>query len=72
MQWLKDGVLLVTTLDTSIEKSGDYIMSPTGRYLTVKSAQLRHAGDYTCQAVNKAGSDDKKFNVNVRGLFVGT
>ncbi len=71
VEWLKDGVLLASTAagGTQPSPSSGYEMSADGRRLTVTSTQLRHAGDYTCQAVNKAGSSNKKYNVNVRGNF---
>jgi len=39
-----------------------------GRTLYVDSAQLRHAGRYTCRAVNVAGHDEKLFNLTAHGL----
>lgn len=33
----------------------------------VASAELRHSGDYICRAINPAGEDTKRHNVNIRG-----
>ncbi|XP_066287255.1 kin of IRRE-like protein 1 [Branchiostoma lanceolatum] len=38
--------------------------------LTIKSAMNAHVGDYTCQAINKFGSDQKEFRVSVTGSAV--
>uniref|UniRef100_A0AAR2KQZ6 Hemicentin 1 n=1 Tax=Pygocentrus nattereri TaxID=42514 RepID=A0AAR2KQZ6_PYGNA len=52
IQWLKDGQALSRT---------------DGSTLTVTAAHTADSGKYTCLATNKAGEEDKVFNLNVYG-----
>ncbi|XP_017573536.2 hemicentin-1 isoform X3 [Pygocentrus nattereri] len=59
IQWLKDGQALSRTGLKNIR------ISPDGSTLTVTAAHTADSGKYTCLATNKAGEEDKVFNLNV-------
>ncbi|XP_049335709.1 hemicentin-1 isoform X1 [Astyanax mexicanus] len=59
IQWLKDGQVLRRTGLKNIR------ISPDGSTLTVTAAHTSDGGKYTCVATNKAGEEDKVFNLNV-------
>lgn len=42
-------------------------ISPDGSTLTVTATHTSDSGKYTCLATNKAGEEDKVFNLNVYG-----
>ncbi|KAL1022832.1 hypothetical protein UPYG_G00032950 [Umbra pygmaea] len=58
IQWLKEGKAL------SVGSRGLRI-SPDGGTLTVSASHLSDSGKYTCVATNKAGEDDRIFNLSV-------
>ncbi|XP_062857960.1 hemicentin-1 [Trichomycterus rosablanca] len=59
IQWLKDGNALSSTGLKNIR------ISPDGSTLTITAAQTTDSGKYTCVATNKAGEEDRIFNLNV-------
>ncbi|XP_066533975.1 hemicentin-1 [Hoplias malabaricus] len=59
IQWLKDGQALSKTGLKNIR------ISPDGSILTITAAHTADGGKYTCLATNKAGEEDKVFNINV-------
>ncbi|XP_053542916.1 hemicentin-1 isoform X1 [Ictalurus punctatus] len=59
IQWLKDGKALSRTGLENIR------ISPDGSTLTVTATQTTDSGKYTCVATNKAGEEDRIFNLNV-------
>ncbi|XP_031431207.1 LOW QUALITY PROTEIN: hemicentin-1 [Clupea harengus] len=59
VQWLKEGKALTR------EDLKNIRMSPDNSTLTVTRAQPSDGGKYTCVASNKAGEEDRIFNLNV-------
>ncbi|TSL47575.1 Hemicentin-1 [Bagarius yarrelli] len=59
IQWLKDGKELSRTGLSNLR------ISPDGSTLTVTATQTTDGGKYTCVATNKAGEEDRIFNLNV-------
>nr|XP_061790885.1 hemicentin-1-like [Nerophis lumbriciformis] len=59
IQWLKDGEV--------INNAGnkDLRISPDGSILTVTAANTTDSGKYTCVASNRAGEEDRIFNLNI-------
>lgn len=48
-----------------------FSISEDGSTLTLNGAHTSDSGKYTCVATNPAGEEDRIFNLNVYGEFVG-
>jgi hypothetical protein len=67
--WLKDGIPLANTEDERVKiLTFDHYNS----MLTIESLELRHVGNYTCQAANAAGMASHSQAVLVNGNSLGT
>ena len=67
--WLKDGIPLANTDDERVKiLTFDHYNS----MLTIESLELRHVGNYTCQAANAAGTASHSQAVLVNGKSLGT
>ncbi len=67
--WLKDGIPLANTEDERVKiLTFDHYNS----MLTIESLELRHVGNYTCQAANAAGMASHSQAVLVNGKSLGT
>jgi len=67
VSWTKDG----QTLDRS-DRTRDIRLVRAGRIVHIRSADVDHSGIYTCVAENKAGRDQRRYNLQVNGLhFIG-
>ncbi|XP_053341492.1 hemicentin-1 [Clarias gariepinus] len=58
LHWYKDGQILKT--------DGRITVTPNGRIVQIKQAQVSDTGRYTCVASNIAGEDEKDFDVNIQ------
>ncbi|XP_077463990.1 hemicentin-1 [Stigmatopora argus] len=59
IQWLKDGKVINNT------ENKDLRISPDGSVLTVTATHTTDSGKYTCVASNRAGEEDRIFNLNI-------
>ena len=64
--WLKDGSPLAGEDDKVKILTFDHFNS----MLTIESLELRHVGNYTCQAANPAGTATHSQAVHVNGNFI--
>lgn len=48
-----------------------FSISEDGSTLTLNGAHTSDSGKYTCVATNPAGEEDRIFNLNVYGKFIG-
>ncbi|KAI5614770.1 hemicentin-1 isoform X1 [Silurus asotus] len=58
LHWYKDGQILKTDERITV--------TPNGRIVQIKQAQVSDTGRYTCVATNIAGEDEKDFDVNIQ------
>ncbi|GAA6099393.1 hemicentin-1 isoform X2 [Tachysurus ichikawai] len=58
LHWYKDGQIL--------KGDGRITVTPNGRIVQIKQAQVSDTGRYTCVATNIAGEDEKDFDVNIQ------
>ncbi|MCJ8749980.1 hypothetical protein PDJAM_G00193750 [Pangasius djambal] len=58
LHWYKDGQIL--------KADGRITVTPNGRIVQIKQAQVSDTGRYTCVATNIAGEDEKDFDVNIQ------
>ncbi|KAK3506808.1 hypothetical protein QTP70_028372 [Hemibagrus guttatus] len=58
LHWYKDGQIL--------KADGRISVTPNGRIVQIKQAQVSDTGRYTCVATNIAGEDEKDFDVNIQ------